>query len=995
MDQSPIGCQPSSPGTSSLSGKWSSHGCDISMPRGNSKSEAQESSSAAGMMVFDPKAYGDPTAKSKSNTPSKGRQPAIQPVDTEVPSTNHVNETTNPVPSETPVTSQDPVISQAKTLQTSSTDGDRSAGAAMPAAFTPPVFNPYAYGHPGAIRSVQGWVPGKKSALSQSPAQPSINPVNEIKTLSDTRNNVTEALAVNEDLPADKSNHHVAAPKNDSSASSENKLKVITGQEAQGTAIKTTEKLPNGLPYKPRQVVLKEKMEAADHASSASQPGTARANGGASGRKGTKEEKPKPPPATYETLKLAGETPEQVIARLQKAGTREIGLRIRRKADANNTTTALAMLDYLRKPLPSAEDQQDEPLPLELDPMAAALPVKQGRLLKQVGTLSTTPEKASQHQDGRRVSGQASHQISADDGWGTPNVAGNHTAAPVTPPNAKTRWATSKELKAPITKPDSNGEGSEEEESEGDSTRPMGFGRLIRSTKPEVAEYDLRGWDGNFHPPPLDWEDRPRFYNNNAEYIEHFDNWLGQTAIFTLQQLSAARQKATPQESPDLDIAILPTESVCNLNNHSDGIGFVPRDYVLNPYDKSHFPKRLPGEALIDLTIPADFQARTQLDLQDNQNQEARVETAQMFIDKRMAYLERSNKRAEEERLQAIQQQEEEAAEAEQAKQAEAVADGPVPEPEPEPSDPVKPITPLKANIYLRPAVASDFPGMTKIYNWHITNGIRPPELREITTQDMAGRHELCTSNRLPVIVAVERTRKNARKKPLRRRMNNSNQPVQNVAVKDENVVGWAAATDWGAPDYVETITAELEIYVAAEFRQQGIGRCLMDAILYATDRGYNPQRGYDFQVAPEIQHVYTGGGYRDLHKIIFQVRSYNKPVSPEEEYRHNRNIMLSARRGWEWENRNGREEWEESKLPAVPPPPNPEDFCKEAKLNDREDDYSVWLKEWLESYGFEEEALLKKIGTRNRRYVDVRYLTRETCFDPLDGKIQDFSRGF
>ncbi|KAL2436921.1 hypothetical protein ABEF95_015309 [Exophiala dermatitidis] len=958
------------------------------------------------MMVFNPKAYGDPTAKSKSNTPSKGRQPATQPVDTEVPSTDHVNERTNPVPSETPVTSKDPVVSQAKTLQTSSTDGDRSAGAAMPAAFTPPVFNPYAYGHPGAIRSGQGWVPGKKSALSQSPAQPSIKSVNETETMPDTRNKVTEALALNEGLQADRSIQHVAAPTNDSSASSENKSKAITGQEAQGTAIKTTEKLPNSLPYKPRQVVLKEKMKVSDHASSALQSGTARANGGASGRMGAKEEKPKPPPATYETLKLAGETPEQVIARLQKAGTREIGLRIRRKADANNTTTALAMLDYLRKPLPSAEVEQDEPLPLELGPMAAAVPVKHARLLKQVGTLSTTPEKASQHQDGRRVSGQASHQTSADDGWGAPNVAGNYTVAPVTPPNAKTRWATSGELKAPAIKPDNNAESSEEEESEGDSTRPMGigFGRLIRSRESEVSEYNLRGWDGNYHPPPLDWEDRPRFYNNNAEYIEHFDTWLGQTAIFTLQQLSAARQKATGQKSPDLDFAILPTESVCNLDNHSDGIGFVPRDYVLNPYDKNHFPKRLPGEALIDLTIPADFQARTQLDLQDNRNQEARVETAQMFIDKRMAYLERSNKRAEEERLQVIQQQSEEAAEAEQAKlatqanqanQAGTIAAEAEPEPEPEPSEPVKPITPLKANIYLRPAVASDFPGMTKIYNWHITNGIRPPELREITTQDMAGRHELCTSNRLPVIVAVERTRKNARKKPLRRRMNNSNQPVQNVVVKDENVVGWAAATDWGAADYVETITAELEIYVAAEFRQQGIGRCLMDALLYATDRGYNPQGGYDFQLAPEIQHVYTGGGYRDLHKIIFQVRSYNKPNGPEDEYRHNRNIMLSARRGWEWENPNGRDGWEEQKLPAVPPPPNPEDFCKEAKLNDREDDYSIWLKEWLESYGFEEEAFLKKIGTRNHRYVDVRYLTRETCFDPLDGKIQDFSRGF
>ena len=70
-------------------------------------------------------------------------------------------------------------------------------------------------------------------------------------------------------------------------------------------------------------------------------------------------------------------------------------------------------------------------------------------------------------------------------------------------------------------------------------------------------------------------------------------------------------------------------------------------------------------------------------------------------------------------------------------------------------------------------------------------------------------------------------------------------------------------------------------------------------------------------------------------------------------------------------------------------------DFSKAARIDDREDDYEVWLKEWLESYGFEEEAHLKKMGTKQGRFVDLRYLAKEACWQPLEGRIPDYTNGY
>jgi L-amino acid N-acyltransferase YncA len=282
---------------------------------------------------------------------------------------------------------------------------------------------------------------------------------------------------------------------------------------------------------------------------------------------------------------------------------------------------------------------------------------------------------------------------------------------------------------------------------------------------------------------------------------------------------------------------------------------------------------------------------------------------------------------------------------------------------------------------------------MTEVYNWHIENGVRASELHPISCDDMQLRFNMVKDSRMPFIVAVEKSG-SARQRKTRRvyGMNHHgdyNDPDNTTLTKEEHVIGWASATEWSCADYVECISAEVELYVAHDFRQKGVGRALMDVLLDATDSGHTKVGNYDFRVAPEIAHKYNGGGIRNLHKIIFTVRAWNKPMAPENCYR---TYKTTTRANLDkWSNWNAAPDAGASHHHITNPI---KDFSKEARLSDREDDYSVWLKEWLESYGFEEEGGFKKIGTRNRRFIDIHYFTKETHWQPVENQMEDYSIG-
>ncbi|KEF52951.1 uncharacterized protein A1O9_10857 [Exophiala aquamarina CBS 119918] len=679
-------------------------------------------------------------------------------------------------------------------------------------------------------------------------------------------------------------------------------------------------------------------------------------------------------PVVYETLKKPGESPMETMRRLQVAKQREIMNNIHKSSDKRGQHTAnLAELRNLRRPIsPEASDSpstRSQPASnalqvpptistpsfkqLSIDsptPIAGKAPGAVPSVLSNMNpNVSRRPSPLNQYQD-------SSSDINMKS---TINVQSHQPRQSRFQPDQvapRNNWATSAELKAPGWIVDSNAAGSTASEG---SMCHMGIdsdlGRLIRPKNPDAHEASLIGWDGKFVPPPVDWEQRPRFGNDQEHFKADFRNWLGQTVQHTLGV----------EAVPKLSFERAPSEVVSDINLHPDGLGFVQRHATINAGNAEHygydfsadnFPKT-GGE-------PADFDADWRVDSSLIENVKYRDETTNDLIAKKMQLVERDTRRYE--------AQVEERKASQEGAAAIIASEKPADIPRP------------KVNLYLRPALDVDIPGMTEILNWYIRNGVRTSELLPISDQDMRSRLNMVKQSKLPFIVAIERTRKKARQKTARQ-SDNPDAGYHGI-VKDEHVIGWVSATDWSAVDYVECISADLELYVAHDYRQKGIGRCLMEALLDATDRGYMKKGKCEFTVAPEMRHMFSSGGMRDLHKIIFQVRSYNSPLPREMQIKHAAYVgrydnMVNGGGGWD-----GRGNTTKPKLMRA-------DGKNHETPDDLEDDYAVWLKKWLESFGFEEEGRLRKIGTKNRRFLDLVYLTRETHWQPDEKKLPDYSQ--
>lgn len=138
----------------------------------------------------------------------------------------------------------------------------------------------------------------------------------------------------------------------------------------------------------------------------------------------------------------------------------------------------------------------------------------------------------------------------------------------------------------------------------------------------------------------------------------------------------------------------------------------------------------------------------------------------------------------------------------------------------------------------------------------------------------------------------------------------------------------------------------------------------------------------------------------RNLHKNIFQVRTYNSPLTLEMQKR--REAYLSRysgiAQGNSSTNTNGKQTTNRGKDKAANANATAAAAAAAAagadtRIDDLEDDYNLWLKKWLEKFGFQEESCLKKIGTKNRRFLDSHYLTLETRWQPADRKLPDYSQ--
>lgn len=99
----------------------------------------------------------------------------------------------------------------------------------------------------------------------------------------------------------------------------------------------------------------------------------------------------------------------------------------------------------------------------------------------------------------------------------------------------------------------------------------------------------------------------------------------------------------------------------------------------------------------------------------------------------------------------------------------------------------------------IRACKASDLPEITAIYAWHVQNGTGTFETEPPGVQEMAARHADVLSKGLPYLVAEGQGR----------------------------ILGYAYCT-WFKPRPAYRFSAEDSVYIAPEFKGQGLGRALL-----------------------------------------------------------------------------------------------------------------------------------------------------------------------
>ena len=572
----------------------------------------------------------------------------------------------------------------------------------------------------------------------------------------------------------------------------------------------------------------------------------------------------------------SGMSKEDHLKQVQQARLREIGMRNRGDGRIPETTS-LVDLNIARTPVRS-------------DTPSVSAPVSSLNLVQPTGynTPVSPPVDIAINQS-NTLEPQSREAAS-----GAPNI--------LSKTSRNSRWCTKEELRPePNLETNSNAWGSEVPTNgsgaSSDSLRPMHLhGRLF--TGPPPPDYDdvaaLVGWDGKMQPPPVDWNDRPCYNNNSSAFRNGLNNWFATAA-------------AGCHESKDRTLMFknIPRHVISNVEWYPDGIAMTRREHTLNAQNISKYGYEIdPADVAkyAEEVKPEDYEDWGKLDMKESDNVRFKDETTEQLVKNWLAHYANSKKAISLALLSGH-------------KRTKASK---VPKPEVNPHEP-------SLNIYLRPAVKADLQQMTDLYNWWVEKSVRPAEVRPIDIHDMELRFDTSKGDdRLPFIVAILKA-----KKEVQRNMSNG--------VKVEQVVGFALASGFTAADYVEHIAAELEIYVHHNYLRQGIGRCLMDRLMCATDRGHMERGGYPFHCDPVERVWYEVGGARDLHKIMFVARQYSRPRKD-----------------------------------------SPEEL-----------DVTTWMKKWLvKDWDFEEEACLKQAGAKNGRFLDLTYFTKFSKWLPEDGRV-------
>ncbi|KAI9726450.1 MAG: hypothetical protein M1828_001272 [Chrysothrix sp. TS-e1954] len=355
----------------------------------------------------------------------------------------------------------------------------------------------------------------------------------------------------------------------------------------------------------------------------------------------------------------------------------------------------------------------------------------------------------------------------------------------------------------------------------------------LRVEAEEGYEPGLADWEGNWMPPPAEWEYRSSLQNTDKRIHERVIEWFDRVDL-SVDNISGFNAELVGDICPLYWIpeTIDGDDRTVWWGNHIKFPGLDLNPAVQPFWILYNREVTTCSDVLEKMNVP-DANA----DPRDNDRTKLE-QTAQMEIDKFDKNRDRGIQKARSERNAAR-----------KAHIAERAAYVP----------PINEHSP-QANVYLRTAAVQDIEQIAAIYNHWITNTICCPEGSELSVPQMHDRWTDITDARLPFLVAVDRASNRNRHNPNKRAGANGG----------ETISGFAFADDYNDDHGMYRYTVEIEIFVKPNMLFRGIGKTLMDKLTSVLDPHHTMLGGYDFKDYGNPNH--GPGGARVVEHIIANV---------------------------------------------------------------------------------------------------------------------------
>lgn len=311
-----------------------------------------------------------------------------------------------------------------------------------------------------------------------------------------------------------------------------------------------------------------------------------------------------------------------------------------------------------------------------------------------------------------------------------------------------------------------------------------------------MIEHQLAGWDGNFQPPPIEWNDRDMYNRKKTEHIEGIRRWV----------------LARRQEHIMFPCLLQTVDNEAYTSGYALAIGET--NFAEAPDEMAHFTIRNED--------PFSMAHMNQTATQSAQNYALRKkgmdERKNAARDIRKAYR-RELKR------------------------------GPIKLP----PNPHKP----KANIYIRLAQPRDMGPVTQIYNYYVRHSVVVEELEPTEVRQWREILQQTLDNKFAFFVAVVKG-------------------GQGTQEGWEDIVGFAYAEPHTSEEQSSFgYFCEMQVYVSTfdeEHIHKGIGKSLVDRVLWSLDSTYHYRNGCVFVCDPKIRAAYECGGNLIQKNIMIKV---------------------------------------------------------------------------------------------------------------------------